>query len=238
MIATTDRRMVLGLGLDSWNNLIVGLAALAGLFAVLAAIATYIAFQLQKAEAVAAKREFEQYKLTVEGRVADAKQEGIKAGQTATDAQTKTKDLDQRTLARWRQFDRGKFLSVLGDGPHGVVEIIYGEEDEESFALSLSLRAAIESAGWTVSGVTPIPTKELLKHLTVIPENILIVARSNIANDTNSVMELAMGRTVPVRTPYITMSAAILATLGGGVGGSDPLLSEGFLRLVIFPRSG
>jgi hypothetical protein len=90
-------------------------------------------------------------------------------------------------------------------------------------------------AGWTVS-LTPIPTKDLLKHLTVIPENILIITRSFTFDEFKSIPELAVGRTAPVRTPYVTLSAAIWSTLGGGVGGQDRSLPEGFLRLVIFPR--
>ena len=46
------QRSMLGVGLDSWNNFIVALAALTGIFGLLTAIATYIAFQLQKQEAL------------------------------------------------------------------------------------------------------------------------------------------------------------------------------------------
>jgi len=62
-LANADRRLMLGLGLDSWNKLIVGLAALAGVFGLLTAIATYVAFQLQKQEALDSTNTFARYKL-------------------------------------------------------------------------------------------------------------------------------------------------------------------------------
>jgi hypothetical protein len=77
------RRMILGLGLDSWNNLIVWFLLIGAGFGVLAGGATYAAFELQKQESRASKDEYERYKLTVAGKVADAKSEGIEAGKAA-----------------------------------------------------------------------------------------------------------------------------------------------------------
>ena len=68
-----------GLGLDFWNNLIVGLAALAGAFALLAAIATYIAFQLQKQEAIDSANTFARYKLETGERIAEADARALEA---------------------------------------------------------------------------------------------------------------------------------------------------------------
>jgi len=78
-IAEAGRRAMLGLGLDSWNNAIVVLAALAGGFAVLAALATYIAFQLQKQEARDSADALVKYKLATDARIAEAHAQGERA---------------------------------------------------------------------------------------------------------------------------------------------------------------
>jgi hypothetical protein len=77
--ANVDRRLMLGLGLDSWNNIIVWLVALAGAFALLAAIATYVAFQLQKQEAHDSADAFARYKVETGGRIAEADARALEA---------------------------------------------------------------------------------------------------------------------------------------------------------------
>lgn len=48
---------------------------------------------LQRQETAEAKRELEEYRLSAEGRVADAKREGIEAGKTAGDALLRAAEL-------------------------------------------------------------------------------------------------------------------------------------------------
>jgi hypothetical protein len=86
--AMTGRQRKFGMGLDSWNNAIVILAGFAGIFAVLAAIATYIAFQLQKQEATTAADALARYKLETGQRIAEA------------DARTKEAELKLAQLSK------------------------------------------------------------------------------------------------------------------------------------------
>ena len=58
-----DRRMLWSLGVEGWNNLIVGFGVASGVFVVLTGAATYIAFGLQKQEAVDASQALERYKI-------------------------------------------------------------------------------------------------------------------------------------------------------------------------------
>jgi hypothetical protein len=58
---------------------------------------TYAVVQLQRRESDEAKRELEEYKLTVEGKVADAKKEGIEAaGEKAGNALLRAAELEKQ----------------------------------------------------------------------------------------------------------------------------------------------
>ena len=70
----------------------LGAAAIAALFVV---ISTAIVVELQKRAEEDTKRQFETYKLTVEGKVADAKREGIEAGKAAGNALVRAAALEK-----------------------------------------------------------------------------------------------------------------------------------------------
>jgi hypothetical protein len=93
-------RRMLGLGLDSWNNVMALALAIGAFAAVVVGVSQYIIIQLQKAEAKDAAAAFERYKIGVEAQVADAKREGIEAGKRA----------GPRNI---RGDDRGKMKSAL-----------------------------------------------------------------------------------------------------------------------------
>ena len=76
---------MLGLNLDSWNNLMVYSVLLAAAAAALG-ISTFAVVRLQKYEAAAAALEYDAYKQTVAAKVADAKADGIAAGRAAGNA--------------------------------------------------------------------------------------------------------------------------------------------------------
>jgi hypothetical protein len=96
-LVKTGRRLRFGMGLDSWNNAIVVLAGLAGGFAVLAAIATYIAFQLQKQEAADAADALSRYKIETGGRIAEADARASEANARAAEA---TQKAEQERIER------------------------------------------------------------------------------------------------------------------------------------------
>jgi cell division protein FtsB len=89
-------RRMLGLGLDSWNNILLFFLAITAVAAAFVGFSTYATIQLAKQEAADSKREFDEYKLTVEGKVADAKTEGIKAGETAGNALVRAAALEKQ----------------------------------------------------------------------------------------------------------------------------------------------
>jgi hypothetical protein len=83
------RRGVFGISLHGWEQLM--------LFSLLLVFATTaVVVILQRREAAEATRDLAQYKLTVEGKVADAKKEGIEAGKTAGDALLRAAELEKQ----------------------------------------------------------------------------------------------------------------------------------------------
>jgi hypothetical protein len=74
---------MLGIDLHSWEQLMLASLGIAGLVAVAVFITTASVVILQRAENARTKNEFDEYKLTVEGQVAEAKKEGLEAGKTA-----------------------------------------------------------------------------------------------------------------------------------------------------------
>ena len=87
---------MLGLDLDSWNTLMVSFLGIGAIAAVVVGISTFAVIKLQKAAEEQTKLDFEAYKLTAEGKVADAKKEGIEAGKIAGDALVRAAALEKQ----------------------------------------------------------------------------------------------------------------------------------------------
>jgi hypothetical protein len=92
-------RRVLGLSLHGWENAMVISLIIAGFFALIVGAATWAVVRLQRIELAESKRELDEYKLTVEGKVADAKREGIEAGKMAGNALVRAEELRAANLA-------------------------------------------------------------------------------------------------------------------------------------------
>jgi hypothetical protein len=100
-IAKTDfsgkvRRAVFGISLHGWEQLMLLALAVTGLVAIAVAFTTTAVVILQRRETAEAKRELEEYKLTVEAKVADAKTEGIEAGKAAGNALLRAATLEKQ----------------------------------------------------------------------------------------------------------------------------------------------
>jgi hypothetical protein len=102
------RRGVFGIGLHSWEQLMLLSLGVAGLIAIAVFVTTAAVVILQRHETAEANRELEEYKLSVESKVADAKKEGIEAGKAAGGALLKAAQANERAakaeleLARYR----------------------------------------------------------------------------------------------------------------------------------------
>lgn len=84
---------------------------LVAVVAALVVAATAGVIIVQKREAIAAQDEFKRYKVTVDGRIADARAEGIEAGKAAGDAALKAAEANERA-AKLEKEAQGLTLDV------------------------------------------------------------------------------------------------------------------------------
>jgi hypothetical protein len=89
-------RRMLGWSLDTWNSIMLLSLTVAGVAAAVVVVSTYATIELAKKEAADQKKELDAYKLTVEGKVAEAEKEGIEAGKTAGNALLRTAELEKQ----------------------------------------------------------------------------------------------------------------------------------------------
>jgi hypothetical protein len=99
---------MLGLSLHDWENAMVLFLIIAGFFGLIAGAATWAVVRLQRIELAQSQKELEEYKLTVEGKVADAKKEGIEAGKTAADALIRAAELEKEAAEARAETERLK----------------------------------------------------------------------------------------------------------------------------------
>jgi hypothetical protein len=167
-------RRMLGLGLDSWNNILLFFLAITAVAAAFVGFSTYATIQLAKQEAADSKREFEEYKLTVDGKVADAKSEGIKAGEAAGNALVRAAELEKkaaelktanlaleekmqpRRLTGENSAKLSAALSKMQPLPIGIVSRIFDPEgadfaDDISNAFARAHWLQVRQRDWTMS---------------------------------------------------------------------------------------
>jgi hypothetical protein len=106
----------------------------------------------------------ETYKLTVDGKVADAKREGIEAGKTAGDALVRAAGLEKeaatarleteklKQVVAWRTLSpdvRAKLDKVLASKPASV-NLRYMDGDPEAMYLGVQMTEVLRKANWQV----------------------------------------------------------------------------------------
>jgi hypothetical protein len=154
-----------GLGLDSWNNLVVVFLGIGAIAAIIVGISTYAVVRLQKAEAKDASDAFELYKLGVAAQVAEAKKEGIEAGKTAGDALVRAAELEKeaanarleteklKKVVAWRVIppeDGLKLEQALSAKP-GSVNLRYTDGDPEALFLAIQISQILTKAKWQIA---------------------------------------------------------------------------------------
>jgi hypothetical protein len=154
-------RRMLGLDLHGWEQLMLLSLLGAGALAIAVFITTASVVVLQRHETAEAKRELDEYKLSADGRVADAKREGIEAGKVAGNAMVRASELEKEAAtikkeaatanasaaqaneraaqiqraAAWRIIDpvvKSRAAAALAATIGGSVEISWSANDPES----------------------------------------------------------------------------------------------------------
>jgi len=156
---------MLGLDLNSWNNLVVIFLGIGALAAIVVGISTYAVIRLQKAESKAANDAFDLYKLGVAAQVADAKKQGIEAGKTAGDALVRAAELEKeaasarletekiKRVVAWRVISppiASALETALAAHP-GSVNLRYMDGDPEALFLAIQISQILKKAHWHVA---------------------------------------------------------------------------------------
>jgi hypothetical protein len=158
-------RLMLGLSLHAWENVMVLFLGVAAIAAAFVGISTYAVVQLQKQEAADAKKEFDAYKLTVEGQVSDAKKEGIEAGKTAGNAVLRAAELEKeaanarlqteqiKAVVAWRTIPpavAAELERILAEKP-GSVNLRWMDGDPEAMFLAIQFSQILAKAKWQLA---------------------------------------------------------------------------------------
>jgi hypothetical protein len=167
---------MLGLSLDAWNNIMVlflGIGAVAGVIVV---ASNFVVIRLQKLEAIDAQAAFEQYKLGVEGRVADAKREGVEAGKTAGNALVRAAELEKeaadarletekiKRAVAWRTISSADALTLgntLATKP-GSVNLRYMDGDPEALFFAYQFAQILIKNHWRVASGSFKPSNAII----------------------------------------------------------------------------
>lgn len=158
-------RRMLGLDLDAWNSLMLWSLGFAALAACAVVVSTAATIKLQKLSGEQTKLEFERYKLGVAAQVADAKREGIQAGEKAGNAMLRAAELEKeaanaqletekiKAVVAWRTIpstnssDLEKALAVKP----GAVNLRYTDGDPEALFLAIQFSQILAKANWNVA---------------------------------------------------------------------------------------
>jgi hypothetical protein len=158
-------RRMLGLSLHNWENVMLLFLGVAAIAAALVGIWTYAVVQLQKQEAADAKKDFDEYKLTVDGQVADAKKEGIQAGEKAGSAILRAAELEKEAanarletekikgVVSWRTISPASASAlerVLAAKP-GAVNLRFMDGDPEALFFAIQFSQILAKAHWQIA---------------------------------------------------------------------------------------
>jgi hypothetical protein len=177
---------MLGLGLDTWNNLLIIFLLVAAAFGLLAGGATYCVVRLQRAETEREAREFAAYKVSAkhdaEVEIGKARADAdSKIGATRADADVKIKAarddaelkiadanrkaaqaveraVQLRTDVGPRHLDTPKLRKAIEGMPHKApVEILFDENSPDAPILAVQIYVGLRTSGWQASQPALIP---------------------------------------------------------------------------------
>jgi hypothetical protein len=135
---------MLGFGLDSWNNMLVGSLVLAALAAAFVGVATYVVIRLQRVEETATKEEFERYKIEASERISGAEAR-------ASEAQLALEQFKAPRAITGAHF--ALFVNQLAPFKGAGIDIVLYGETSEIIGISTVIFKGLVQAGWKVPPV-------------------------------------------------------------------------------------
>jgi hypothetical protein len=146
---------MLGLSLPGWENLMVSFLVVAGFFALLAGVSTWIVVKLQRTEIASSKDELERYKVDAGEKISAAEAAGAKANEEAAKANKATEEIRRENLelekaVAPRMLEQGQPARALK--PFGPIDVkIIAVPDFETRRFSSYLVFMLKGlAGWSV----------------------------------------------------------------------------------------
>jgi hypothetical protein len=161
-------RMIWGLSLHGWEDVMRGSLAVVGVFGLLVGLSTFFVVTLQREEIVESKNEMDSYKLTVESKVADAKKEGLDAGKSAGDALLRAAQANERAaqaeleLAKYRSGrsitseQHRVLVQWLNISPKGRVIVKPNFLNGEATLFANQISSAFNESGFSGVGDAPL----------------------------------------------------------------------------------
>ena len=135
-----------GMGLDSWNNVLVLSLSIAAAAAIIVGISTFIVIQLQKQEAIDAKDEFDRYKIEAGKQIAGADARAAEANKQAAQANLELARLKMPRILNGEQQTRiADKLATFGRKQFDVA-LLPGDPDAS--ALMPMIEGALAQARW------------------------------------------------------------------------------------------
>jgi hypothetical protein len=185
---------MLGLSLDGWNNVMLFCLAFVAIAAISVGVAQYAIIQLAKQEAADSKAEFEKYKLTVEGKVSDAKREGIEAGKMAGNALVRAEELRTENLAleakiaprRLEKAQQQKIADALVKFAGRRVAVISYTQDADSEILGQQIIEVLQAARLppinNLASASPVGDIALGIHVSGFDDELVSAIRTALSN--------------------------------------------------------
>lgn len=156
--------MIWGLSLHGWEDLMRGSLLIVGVAGLVAGLSTWFVVKLQRAEIAQSSIELAQYKSDAAVKVEEARNEGIKAGETAGNAVVRAAELEKeaanakweaeklKALVAWRIISpemQLKLKPVLAAKP-GAVNIKYTDGDPEAMYTAMQFFKIFNEAHWNI----------------------------------------------------------------------------------------
>jgi hypothetical protein len=162
-IASKGVRRMLGVSLHGWENAVMVFLIVAGIFAALAAAATWSVVRLQKAELAETTAAFDTYKLTAEAQIAGAKKEAVETAQNAGNALVRAAALEKETAElraanlalaarlaprRLSGAQSARMSAILTAGPRMKLAVVSRAFDSEGKDFADDLALTLNNAQW------------------------------------------------------------------------------------------
>jgi len=250
MAATSQSKrdkMIWGLSLHGWEDVMRASLAIVGISGLFVGLATWFVVKLQRAEIAESRAEFDSYKLDAAKQIAAANAAGEAAKADAAQANARAIEA-QLALEKYkapRQINGPAFLAALAGKPKAPVEIVFVRDNPECWGLAMQIRDWLKEANWERSEPAAITGPDESRFATYPsavqaggqPTGVTIVLRAASQIDFERERIDLSDPTPPIDTPMKALSRALIGSLGAiSQSINFETGTAGSLRVVVGPK--